>query len=410
MSATRPEPVRREPVESVERAATPPTAPGQPARPFLPFTRPTIDEETIAGVAEVLRSGWITSGPQVKAFEAKLSEFCGGRPVRAFNSGTCTMEIALRIAGIGPGHEVITTPLSWVATSNVILEVGARPVYVDIDPVTRNIDLNRVEAAITPRTKAILPVDLAGLPVDRDRLHAIAKKHQLRVIEDAAQSFGSTWKGRRIGSFGDFVSFSFHPNKNVTSIEGGCLVMNDEREAKLAEQYRLQGVVRTGQDGMEVELVGGKFNLTDVAARVGLGQLPHLDAFNAQRAELVKIYFELLNTPANRALGLGLPVADFTTTNWHMFQVMLPEEKLTIKRAEVMTQLQAAGIGCQVHYPAIHLFALYRRLGWKAGDYPLAEYAGRNILTIPLFPAMTRTDVVRVVETLTGILRAHLKS
>ena len=392
MSATRPEPVRREPVESVERAATPPTAPGQPARPFLPFTRPTIDEETIAGVAEVLRSGWITSGPQVKAFEAKLSEFCGGRPVRAFNSGTCTMEIALRIAGIGPGHEVITTPLSWVATSNVILEVGARPVYVDIDPVTRNIDLNRVEAAITPRTKAILPVDLAGLPVDRDRLHAIAKKHQLR------------------GSFGDFVSFSFHPNKNVTSIEGGCLVMNDEREAKLAEQYRLQGVVRTGQDGMEVELVGGKFNLTDVAARVGLGQLPHLDAFNAQRAELVKIYFELLNTPANRALGLGLPVADFTTTNWHMFQVVLPEEKLTIKRAEVMTQLQAAGIGCQVHYPAIHLFALYRRLGWKAGDYPLAEYAGRNILTIPLFPAMTRTDVVRVVETLTGILRAHQKS
>jgi len=402
MSATRPEPV--------ERATTQPAAPAKPALPFLPFTRPIIDEETISGVAEVLRSGWITSGPQVKAFEAKLSEYCGGRPVRAFNSGTCTMEIALRIAGIGPGHEVITTPLSWVATSNVILEVGARPVFVDIDPVTRNIDLNRVEAAITPATRAILPVDLSGLPVDRDRLHAIAKKRKLRVIEDAAQSFGSMWKGKRIGSFGDFVSFSFHPNKNVTSIEGGCLVMNDEREAKLAEQYRLQGVVRTGQDGMEVELVGGKFNLTDVAARVGLGQLPHLDAFNAKRRELARIYFELFNTPANRALGIGLPVADFSTTNWHMFQIVLPEEKLTIKRAEVMAQLQAAGIGNQVHYPAIHLFALYRRLGWKDGDYPLAEYAGRNILTIPLFPAMTRADVVRVVETLTGILRAHQKS
>jgi len=206
---------------------------------YLPFTRPSIDEETIRGVAEVLRSGWITSGPQVKAFEAQLSQYVGGRPVRAFNSGTCTMEIGLRIAGVGPGHEVITTPLSWVATSNVIVQVGARPVFVDIDPATRNIDLKRMEAAITPRTRALLPVDLAGLPVDRDRLYQIAHAHRLRVIEDAAQALGSTWGGRRIGSFGDLTSFSFHPNKNVTSIEGGCLVMNDAAEAHLAEQYRL---------------------------------------------------------------------------------------------------------------------------------------------------------------------------
>jgi len=381
-----------------------------PTLPSLPFTRPTIDDETIAGVVEVLRSGWITSGPQVKAFEAKLSALFGGRPVRVFNSGTCTMEIALRLAGIGPGHEVITTPLSWVATSNVILEVGARPVFVDIDPVTRHIDLHRIEAAITPATRAIIPVDLAGLPVDRDHLYALAKKHNLRVVEDAAQAIGSTWNGKRIGSFGDFTSFSFHPNKNITSIEGGCLVMNDEREAKLAEQYRLQGVVRSGVDGMEVEVVGGKFNLTDVAARVGLGQLAHLDSFNAQRAELARAYFELLNTPATHALGLRLPVADFTNSNWHMFQVVLPEEKLTIKRAEVMTQLTAAGIGNQVHYPAIHLFAVYRKLGWKAGDFPHAEYAGRNILTLPLFPGMTRADVARVVTALTSILSAHLKS
>ena len=375
--------------------------------PFLPFTRPTIDDETIAGVAEVLRSGWITSGPQVKAFEAKLSELFGGRPVRVFNSGTCTMEIALRIAGIGPGHEVITTPLSWVATSNVILEVGARPVFVDIDPVTRNIDLSRIEAAITPATRAIIPVDLAGQPVDRDRLHAIAKKDHLRVIEDAAQSIGSTWKGQRIGSFGDFVSFSFHPNKNITSIEGGCLVLNNDAEAKLAEQYRLQGVVRSGTDGMDVEVVGGKFNLTDVAARVGLGQLPHLEKFTAQRRELAQIYFELFTTPAVRELGLGLPPVDFTNSNWHMFQVMLPEAKLTIKRADVMTQLQTAGIGNQVHYPAIHLFSVYRKLGWKPGDFPHAEYAGRNILTLPLFPGMTRADVTRVVTALLAILQAN---
>jgi len=376
--------------------------------PFLPFSRPSIDEETIAGVAEVLRSGWITSGPKVKEFEAQLSAYCGGRPVRAFSSGTAALEVALRIAGVGPGHEVITSPLSWVATSNVILAVGARPVFVEIDPVTRLLDLARIESAITPATRAILPVDLAGLPVDRDRLYAIARRRGLRVIEDAAQAMGSTWHGRRIGADGDLVAFSFHPNKNITTIEGGALVLNSDAEAALAERYRLQGVVRTGFDGMEVELVGGKFNLTDVAARVGLGQLPHLDAFNAQRRELARHYFDLLATSAAE-LGLELPPADFTHTNWHLFQVVLPEERLTLPRAGVMAKLLEAGIGTGVHYPAIHLFAVYRRLGWKPGDFPVAERVGRNILTLPLFPAMTRADGLRVVENLVAILNAHAK-
>src|SRR3954468_19463220 len=239
--------------------------------PFLPFSRPTIDEETIAAVGEVLRSGWITSGPKVQAFEALLSEYFGGRPVRTFNSGTCTMEIALRIAGVGPGDEVITTPISWPATANVIIEVGATPVFADIDPVTRNIDLDKLEAAITPRTKALIPVYLSGLPVDMDRLYAIARAHKLRVVEDAAQAFGSTWNGKRIGAIGDMVSFSFHANKNLTSIEGGALVLNNEDEAVLAQKYRLQGITRTGFDGMDCDVLGGKYNLTDVAARVGLG-------------------------------------------------------------------------------------------------------------------------------------------
>jgi len=181
---------------------------------YLPFTRPTIDEATIAGVADVLRSGWITSGPQVKAFEAKLSEYFGGRPVRSLNSGTGTLEIALAVAGVGAGDEVITTPLSWVATANVVVRAGARPVFVDIDPLTRNINLDLIEPALSAKSKAIIPVDLAGLPVDRDRLYAIAGRHRLRVIEDAAQSMGATSKGRRIGSFGDLISFSFHANKN----------------------------------------------------------------------------------------------------------------------------------------------------------------------------------------------------
>jgi len=375
---------------------------------FLPLTRPTIDEETIAGVVQVLRSGWITSGPQVKEFEAKLSAYFGGRPVRAFNSGTCTMEIALRILGIGPGDEVITTPLTWVATSNVILEVGARPVFIDIDPQTRNIDLNKIEAAITSKTRAIIPVDLAGLPVDRDRLYEIANRRKIRVIEDAAQSFGSSFKGKKIGSFGDFVSFSFHPNKNITSIEGGCLVFNTEAEAKLAEQYRLQGVIRTGNDGMDVERVGGKFNLTDVAARVGIGQLPKIDEFNVKRAELVKYYFELFSQQEAKKLGLGLPLANFTDTNWHMFQVMLPGTHMSIKRSDVMGKLTEVGIGSGVHYPVIHLFSLYRSLGWKEGDFPVAENAGRNLLTLPLFPSMTRADVERVVKALVAIVSAHI--
>ncbi|MBX9901892.1 MAG: DegT/DnrJ/EryC1/StrS aminotransferase family protein, partial [Burkholderiaceae bacterium] len=240
---------------------------------FLPFTKPTIDEETIAAVGAVLRSGWLTSGPNVKELEAQLSTYFGGRPVRTFNSGTCTMEIALRIAGIGAGDEVITTPNSWVATANVIIEVGATPVFVDIDARSHNIDLNLVEAAITPRTKAIIPVHMCGLPCDMDKLYALAKKYDLRVIEDAAQAIGSTWRGKRIGAFGDFASFSFQVNKNIMTGEGGCLVLNNDDEAKLAEKYRLQGVSRSGLDGIDVDVLGGKYNMTDIAAAIGLGQL-----------------------------------------------------------------------------------------------------------------------------------------
>ncbi|MDB5807413.1 MAG: glutamine--scyllo-inositol transaminase [Betaproteobacteria bacterium] len=369
-------------------------------QPFLPFTRPSIDEETIAGVAAVLRSGWITTGPQNQAFEAELSKLFGGRTVRSFNSGTATMEIALRLAGVGAGHEVITTPLSWVATANVVLEVGAKPVFVDIDPATRNIDLNRIEAAITPATRAIIPVDLAGLPVDRDRLYAIAQKHNLRVIEDAAQSFGASWRGRAIGSFGDFVSFSFHANKNITSIEGGALVLPADIDVKLCERYRLQGVERIGFDGMEVDVLGGKFNLTDVAARVGLGQLKHLDEFTARRRALVEHYFDSFDME----LGCDLPVMDFENCNWHMFQIVLPRD---IVRAELMGLLKEKGIGSGVHYPVIHLFKLYRALGWHEGMYPQAERVGAGILTLPLFPAMVNQDVERVCEALSECIRAQ---
>lgn len=385
------------------------SATAQPNLPFLPFTRPSIDDATIAGVTEVLRSGWITSGPQVQAFEKALSDYFGGRPVRVFNSGTATLEIGLRLAGVQDGDEVITTSLSWVATANVILEVGATPVFVDVDPATRNLDLDLLEKAITPKTRAIIPVYLAGLPLDMDRLYDIARRHNLRVIEDAAQAMGSTWGGKRIGAFGDLVSFSFHANKNLTSIEGGALVFNNEDEARLAEKYRLQGVTRTGFDGMDVDVLGGKFNLTDVAARVGLGQMPHLAEFNRRRTALARLYFDTFAGGAAVALGLGLPHADFTNSNWHMFQVELPLARLTIDRAGFMEKLKARGIGSGVHYPAIHLFTLYRRLGFREGQFPHTERLGRSILTLPLFPAMTDADVARVCEAVNALCADHQK-
>jgi dTDP-4-amino-4,6-dideoxygalactose transaminase len=376
-----------------------------PVRPFLPFARPSIDEATIAAVGEVLRSGWLTSnGLKVRAFESQLSDYFGGRPVRAYNSGTCTMEIALRIAGIGPGDEVITTPNSWVATANVIIEVGATPVFADIDPRSHNIDLEKVEAAITARTKAILPVHMCGLPCDMDKLYSLAKRRSLRVVEDAAQAIGSTWKDRRIGAFGDFVSFSFQVNKNITTAEGGCLVVNNTDEALLAEKYRLQGVSRSGLDGIDVDVLGGKYNMTEIAAAIGLGQFAQLEAFNARRAALARHYFQCFGADFEAIYGAELPVADFQHSNWHMFHLVLPDH---IARATFMQQMLDRQIGLGFHYAAIHLFTLYRKRGFKEGMYPVAERICRQIVTLPLFPSMTESDVERVVDASKAILRSR---
>jgi dTDP-4-amino-4,6-dideoxygalactose transaminase len=380
--------------------------------PFLPFTRPDIDGATIAAVGDVLASGWITSGPKVLAFEARLSALFGGRQVRSFANGTATMEVALRLAGIGPGDEVITTPITWVATANVIVAVGATPVFVDVDPLTRNIDLAAVEAAITPRTRAVMPVYLAGLPVDLSRLYAIARKHGLRVIEDAAQAIDSRWHAQRIGSMGDLVSFSFQANKNITCAEGGCLVMSHAAEAEQAERLRLQGVVRTGLDGMDVETPGGKFNLTDINAAIGLGQLPHLQHITQRRAELARAYFEAAAQAGLTTLGIELPPPAQTTgaiTNWHMFQVVLPAHRLEGGRAAVMQALRDTGIGTGVHYPAVHLFTYYRARGWREGQLPHAERIGRSILTLPLFPAMHDGDVERVCTALAEACKRLLR-
>jgi dTDP-4-amino-4,6-dideoxygalactose transaminase len=330
------------------------------------------------------------------------------------------MEIALRIAGIGPGDEVITTPISWVATANVILEVGATPVFADIDPVTRNINLDKVEAAITPRTRAIIPVYLAGKPVDMDRLYAIADKYNLRVIEDAAQAIGSSWKGKPIGSFGDFVSFSFQANKNITTSEGGCLVLNDEIEATLAEKYRLQGVTRSGWDGIEVDVLGGKYNMTDIAAAIGLGQFARLNDITAQRRKLAKHYFATLGRDFEKETGAQLPPQEcggvaseapgthrptpcgcFESTNWHLFQVVLPER---IARPEFMEKMKSHNIGIGFHYAPIHLFKLYRERGFREGMFPVAERVGKQIVSLPMFYAMNEKDVERTCKAMREVL------
>jgi len=379
-------------------------------QPFIPFTKPTIDEATISAVTDVLRSGWITSGPKVLEFEKALGEYFGGATVRCFANGTATMKIALQVAGIGPGDEVITSPISWVATSNVILAVGAKPIFVDIDPQTRNIDLNKVAQAINQHTKAIMPVYLAGLPIDIDALYALATQHGLRVIEDAAQALGSSWNGARIGQRGkhDLVSFSFQANKNLTTIEGGCLVFNAERfgadQVQLAEKLRLQGLVRSGPDGMEVDVLGGKDNLTDVNAVIGLHQLKQLDQFQQRRIELAKDYFLKIDQAGLVHKGLGLPVADFEQSNWHMFQVILPLARLQRSRGDIMSALKEHGIGTGAHYPIITNFDLYRKLGYSPESTPIAAKIGRSILTLPLFPTMSSHDIDRVVQALTQVL------
>jgi dTDP-4-amino-4,6-dideoxygalactose transaminase len=369
---------------------------------MLPFARPVLDEETIQGVVEVLRSGWIASGPNVKEFEAALSRYMGGRPVRTQTSATASLEHALLACGIGEGDEVITPAMSFAATANVIVRVGADPVFVDVDNLdTRNINLDQVEAAITPRTRAIMPVHFAGLPVDMDRLYAIAGKHKLRVVEDAALAMGSTWRGRPIGSFGDLVCFSFHPNKNITTIEGGAVVGGSPEEVRELELHRFHGQVKTSADGFDTVFAAGKANLSDVAARVGLGQLKRLEEFNDKRRLLAARYFELWGRDA----PVRLPARGDEGHNWSFFAPLLPLDQLRITRLQFIEAMAEQGIGVGVHYPALHLFTAYRALGYHEGQFPNAERIGRETVTLPLWPGMEIADVDRVVETATEILR-----
>ena len=370
-------------------------------KPFLPFARPSIDAQSIAAVGEVLRSGQLASGPKVAEFEAALATYVGGqRHVRVMTSATAGLEMALEVAGIGPGDEVIVPAMSFAASANVIARLRAKPVFVDIDLYTRNIDLEHAAAAVTSKTRAIMPVHFAGLPVDMDGLYALAAKHSLRVVEDAAHAIGSRYRGKPIGSFGDLVVFSFHPNKNMTTLEGGAIATADLAAAQLLEQYRFHGIKRNAAGEVDVMFPGAKSNLTDVAAQVGIDQLRRLDGFNARRLELAGRYYDAFGSYD----GVVLPARGDSGHSWHMFQVLIDFDARGMTRPGFQKLMADRGIGIGVHYPCIPGLQYYREQGYREDATPVAARVGRQTVTLPLFPAMAAEDVARVVHELKAIL------
>ena len=373
------------------------------SQPFLPFARPCIDEPMAQAVAETLMSRWIVTGPRAAEFENALSARFGGRPVRAVTSATAAMQLALETLGVGAGDEVITPAQSFFATANVIARTGAKVVFTDVELATRNIDLAQAAAAVTPRTRVLLPTHY-NAPLDPDALDAFRERHGVRVIEDAALAIGSTTKRGPVGASGDIVSFSFHPNKNMTTIEGGALAMSDPAEVARVEQLRFHGIERLDDGTRDVETPGSKYNFSDVSARLGLEQLAHLDAWCARRAELASHYFRCLEghdllTPERLAPRVN------PGHSWNMFTVLLPLEAIGRSRKQFIDAMRAAGIGVGISYEAIHLTTYFRALGHREGEFPVSERIARETVTLPLFPEMREADVERVCEAMDAVLR-----
>lgn len=356
---------------------------------MLPFTRPSIGEAEARAVSDVLASGWVTSGPQVKAFEAAVADYIGGDGrVLAVSSGTAALEAALLAAGIGPGDEVIVPAMSFAASANAVVRTGATVVFGDVDLATRNLTAAAVENGLTNRTRAVMPVHFAGLPVELEKIWSVANRCGLRVIEDAAHAMGSRYKDVPIGACGDFVCFSYHPNKNMTTIEGGAIVCFDEGDARRIEALRFHGIEKDARGDIEIAEWGGKMNLPDVNAAVGLAQLPRLDGWIERRRALALSYRERM--PAHPALHLP---PDAPGHSWNMFNVRVDFKAIGTDRHDFQAALRERGVETGTHFPAIHLFDLYRRLGGKPGDHPNAELIGRQTLTLPMYPAMSDADV-----------------
>jgi dTDP-4-amino-4,6-dideoxygalactose transaminase len=383
---------------------------------FLPFARPALGDEEIAEVVDTLRSGWITTGPKVERFAAAFSDYVGGRFAVPVSSATAGLHVALLSLGVGPGDEVITTPMTFVATLNTIVHCGAVPVLADIDAATLNIRVEEVEKKLTPRTKAIVPVHYVGQPADLDPIIELAASRELAVLEDAAHAVGAEYKGRKIGSFPTTSVFSFHPNKNMTTGEGGMVVADDEEVFEKASLFKFHGMDReawkrfakSGSPRYDVALPGFKYNMMDIQAALGLHQLPRLDGFLAERARLAGRYNELLAD----ARGLILPqrVAYPVRHAWHLYTPLVDVDRLSISRDGFMEELKKRNIGTGLHYSAAHEFCYYReRFGWRPEDFPEAHFVSERIVSLPLFPGLSDEDQDDVVAAVREVLAEFSK-
>jgi dTDP-4-amino-4,6-dideoxygalactose transaminase len=379
---------------------------------FLIFGSPLIGEEEIAEVVDSLRSGWVGTGPKVQRFEAMLAEYVGVAHCRCVSSCTAALILSMEVLGIGPGDEVLVPAMTFVASANAVEHAGATPVLVDSVPGTGLIDLDAAAAAITPRTRAIMPVHLAGRPIDMRQLNALRDAHDLLVIEDAAHAIGAAWHGRPIGAFGNVAAFSFYVTKNVTTVEGGALMTDHAAVAEEVERLALHGLSvgawqRFSDAGFrhyEVVKPGYKYNMTDVHAAVGLHQLPRLDGWIERRAELWERYDELL---AELPLATPPPPEPDTRHARHLYQVLL-EPRARLTRDELLDGLTERQIGTGVHYRGVHLHPYYRdKYGLDAGAFPIATEISERTLSLPLSPKVTEADQDDVVAALRELLGAR---
>ncbi|RMF48818.1 MAG: DegT/DnrJ/EryC1/StrS aminotransferase family protein [Chloroflexota bacterium] len=370
---------------------------------FLPFSPPSISEEEIAAVVETLRSEWITTGPKTKEFEQLFADYIGASAALALNSCTGGLHIALAALGIGPGDEVITTPITFACSANVIEHVGATPILADVEPETLTLDLQQVAQKITARTKAIMPVHFAGHPAEMRPLLDLAAQHRLFVIEDAAHALPAKYEGQMIGTLSDFTAFSFYATKNLTTAEGGMLTGAPERIAE-ARLWSLHGMNRDawkrysseGSWYYEVVLPGFKYNMTDIQAALGIVQLRRLSEFQARRRAIVAQYqaafsaLEALQVPVER------PNVEHA---WHLYTLRLNLEQLRITRAQFIEELKARNIATSVHFIPIHLHPYYRdRYGWRPEDFPVAYWEYQRLVSLPLHPRLSDADVADVIN------------
>jgi dTDP-4-amino-4,6-dideoxygalactose transaminase len=377
---------------------------------FLPFSRPSISRAAMDDVVTCLESGWVTTGPKVAEFTEALKDYLDAPFVLPLASATAGLHLSMLAMDLQPGDEVITTPMTFAATLNTIVLAGGKPVLVDIDPRTYNMDLNHLEDAITEKTRIILPVHFAGLPLDLDPLYEIANRHKLRVIEDAAHAIGAEYKGRMIGSSGDTQVYSFHPTKNITTGEGGCVATRDEALAKKIGLLRFHGIDREawnrygkgGQQDYEIVMPGFKYNMMDIQAAIGLHQLRELDGFILRRSELAQRYQEALTDWPQWSLP---QTPDYEHTHaWHIYTPLLNEVAAQMTREEFMATMKEKNIGTGLHYRAVHLYPFYRdKFGFQEGDFPHAEQVGQRIVSLPLFPAMTDAEHDRVLDVMYSI-------